>query len=65
MQGSLSLRPGSDYISVSGSGMRELNYPLDVVDVVVKTITLTEGECSSHSPRATKLILLVILRDSV
>lgn len=57
---SVSLRPGSNYASVSGSGIRELNYPSDVVDVILRTVTLADGECQLRSPNTAELIPLVL-----
>lgn len=65
MHYSVSFRPGSNCISVSGSGICELNHPLDIVNTIIKTTTLADGECLLHSSNTTELILLIILQDSV
>ena len=60
MHRSVSLGPGSNYTSVSGSGIRELNYPSDVVDVTLRTVTLADGECLLRSPNTAEFIPLVL-----
>lgn len=45
VQSLVSITPGPNYISVSESEIRELHYPLHIVDVILKSITLTDGEC--------------------
>lgn len=73
MHDSVSIRPGSNYISVSGSGICEFNYSLDAVDVIIRTITWQmENDCftaqtplSSYSCCFSRFCLMTVVGSFV